>query len=325
MARGNIYVTRGIPQQTIDALRAQHDVAVNPHDRALSRQELIEQVRGRDAILSLVTDKIDGELLDAAGKQCRIVANYAVGYDNFDLAAATQRGVILTNTPGVLDESTSTHAWALLLAAARRIGEAERYVRAGQWKGWGPMLFIGQDVDSRTLGVAGLGRIGSRVAKKALAFNMKVIYSDVQPNADFERQTGARFVDKETLLRESDFLTLHLPLLPGTRHYIGAKELAAMKPSAILVNAARGPLVDEPALVEALRNRTIAGAALDVFEQEPVLTAGLAELDNVVVSPHIASATLETRLAMGKIATDNILRVLDGGNPLNCVNPEVVK
>lgn len=325
MAKPNIYVTRGIPEQTIDLLRQDYDVSVNPDDRALTRDELLQQVKGRDAVISLLTDKIDGEVLDAAGRQCRIFANYAVGYDNFDLAAATQRGVILTNTPGVLDESTSTHTWALLLAAARRVGEAERYVRAGQWKGWGPMVFIGQDVDRKTLGIAGLGRIGSRVARKATGFDMRILYQDIKPNPEFERDTGATFVDKETLLRESDFLSLHLPLTPETRHYIGAAELAKMKPSAVLVNAARGALVDEKALVAALRDKVIWAAGLDVFEDEPALADGLAELDNVVVGPHIASATIETRLAMGKIAVDNIRNVLKGEKPITCVNPDVLK
>lgn len=325
MSRSNVYVTRMIPQETIDTLRQFHDVEVNPHDRALTRDELLQQVRGRDAVITLLTDKVDGEVLDAAGPQCKIFANYAVGFNNFDLQAATQRGVIMTNTPGVLDEATATHAWALLLATARRISESERYVRAGQWHGWAPMAFIGQDVDHKTLGIAGLGRIGSKFARKAAAFDMKVIYTNAQREPEFERQFSATFVDKETLLRESDYLSLHLPLLPETHHYIGAKELALMKPSAILINAARGPLVDEQALVVALRNKVIWGAGLDVFEDEPKLAAGLAELDNVVIVPHIASATIATRLAMGKIATDNVISVLKGEAPLTCINPDVLK
>ncbi len=325
MSRSNVYVTRMIPQETIDTLRQFHDVEVNPHDRALTRDELLQQVRGRDAVITLLTDKVDGEVLDAAGPQCKIFANYAVGFNNFDLQAATQRGVIMSNTPGVLDEATATHAWALLLATARRISESERYVRAGQWHGWAPMAFIGQDVDHKTLGIAGLGRIGSKFARKAAAFDMKVIYTNAQREPEFERQYGATFVDKETLLRESDYLSLHLPLLPETHHYIGAKELALMKPSAILINAARGPLVDEQALVVALRNKVIWGAGLDVFEDEPKLAAGLAELDNVVIVPHIASATIATRLAMGKIATDNVISVLKGEAPLTCINPDVLK
>ncbi len=325
MPRANIYITRMIQQEMIDTLRASHDVEVSPHDRALTRAELLQQVRGRDAVISMLTDGIDGALLDAAGPQCRIVANFAVGFNNFDLQAATQRGVILTNTPGVLDEATATHAWALLLATARRITETDRYVRAGHWLGWGPLAFLGLDVDHKTLGIAGGGRIGSNFARKAAAFDMKVIYSDVARLPEFERQCGATFVDKATLLRESDFLSLHLPLLPETRHYIGAQELAAMKPTAVLINAARGPVVDEVALVHALRNKVIWGAGLDVFENEPILAPGLAELDNVVVVPHTASATIQTRLAMAKIAVDNVLSVLNGEPPLTCVNPAVLK
>jgi lactate dehydrogenase-like 2-hydroxyacid dehydrogenase len=325
MSKSSVYVTRMIPQQTIDTLREHHDVEVNPHDRALSKKELLQAVRGRDAVISLLTDTIDGEVLDAAGAQCRIVANYAVGFNNFDLDAATARGVIMTNTPGVLDDATATHAWALLLATARRIPESERYVRADKWHGWAPMAFIGQDVDNKTLGIAGLGRIGSKFARKAAAFDMNIIYTDARPNTEFERQYNARFVDKATLLRESDYLSLHLPLLDETHHYIGAAELAAMKPTAVLINAARGPLVDEKALVAALREKVIWGAGLDVFEDEPKLTPGLAELDNVVIVPHIASATTQTRLAMGKIATDNVIRVLNDEAPLNCINPQVLK
>jgi lactate dehydrogenase-like 2-hydroxyacid dehydrogenase len=325
MAKKSVYVTRMIPAQTIDTLRKHFDVDVNPHDRALTREELVQAVRGRDAVVSLLTDKFDGEVLDAAGAQCRIVANYAVGFNNFDLDAASARGVIMTNTPGVLDDATATHAWALLLATARRVSESERYVRAGKWEGWAPMAFIGQDVDNKTLGIAGLGRIGSKFARKAAAFDMNIIYTDAKPNEAFERQYNARFVDKATLLRESDYLSLHLPLLPETHHYIGAAELAAMKPTAVLINAARGPLVDEKALVVALKDKVIWGAGLDVFEHEPALAPGLAGLDNVVIVPHIASATTQTRLAMGKIVTDNVIRVLKGESPLNCINPQVLR
>ena len=324
MAKSNVYVTRLIPQEPLDELRRCHDVEVNPHDRPLTRAELLLQVRGRDAVISLLTDTIDGEVLDAAGPQCRIFANFAVGYNNFDVDAATRRGVILTNTPGVLDEATATHAWALLLAAARRIPETERVLRAGQWTGWGPLQFLGLDVDHKTLGVAGLGRIGAQFASKASAFNMRVIYHDVRRAPESERRCGATFVDKATLLRESDFLSLHLPLLPATRHFIGAPELAAMKPTAVLVNTGRGPLVDEGALVAALRDRVIWGAGLDVYENEPLLAPGLAELENVVIVPHTASATSRTRVAMGRIAVENVLSVLAGGPPKTCVNPAVL-
>lgn len=324
MAKPSVYVTRLIPEPNIDALRAEFDVEVNMEDRALTRDELKDKIRGRAAVVSLLTDAIDGEVLDAAGKQLKIVANYAVGFNNFDLKAATERKIILTNTPGVLDDATATHTFTLLLATARRIAEADKFVRDGKWRGWAPMFFIGLDVDHKTLGIAGLGRIGKNVARKARGFDMKILYSDMQRDADFEAETGAAFVDKPTLLKESDFLTLHVPLTPETRHYIGAAELRQMKPTAVLINAARGPVVDEKALVQALREKWIFGAGLDVFENEPALEPGLTELDNVVIVPHVASATTGTRLAMGEIAVGNVKKVLNGLPPDTCVNPEVL-
>jgi glyoxylate reductase len=325
MTKPSVYVTRMIPEACIDRLRERFDVDVNPEDRALSYDELKQKVRGKDAIVSLLTDTIDGGLLDAAGPQCKIVANYAVGFNNFDLKAATERNVILTNTPGVLDDATATLTFTLLLATARRIAEADAYVRAGKWHGWAPMFFVGLDVDRRTLGIAGLGRIGKNVARKAAGFDMKIIYSDVNRDLAFEKEHNATYVDKATLLKESDFLTLHVPLLPETKHYIGAAELKQMKKTAVLINASRGPVVDEKALVEALRAKTIWGAGLDVFEDEPALAPGLAELDNVVIVPHIASATAETRFNMGEIAVNNVIKVLSGQAPDTCVNPEVLK
>jgi lactate dehydrogenase-like 2-hydroxyacid dehydrogenase len=325
MDKPSVYVTRMIPEATIEALRQRFDVDVNPEDRALTSEELKQKVKGRHAIVSLITDTIDGALLDAAGPQCKIVANYAVGYNNFDLVAATKRNVILTNTPGVLDDATATHTFALLLATARRIGEAERYVRAGLWKGWSPMAFVGLDVDHKVLGIAGLGRIGKNVARKAAGFSMKIIYSDVQRDPEFEAAFKATYVDKAALLRESDYLSLHLPLTPETKHYISASELKQMKKTAVLINASRGPVVDEKALVEALRANVIFGAGLDVFEAEPLLEPGLAALDNVVIVPHIASATAETRLKMGEIAARNVINVLSGLPPDTCVNPDVLK
>ena len=325
MAKPSVYVTRMIPQENIDDLAKHFDVEVNPDDRALSKAELKEKVKGKTAVITLLTDGVDGEVLDAAGPQLKIVANYAVGFNNFDLAAATQRGVILTNTPGVLDDATATHTMALMLSMARRIPESEKFVRDNKWVGWAPMFFIGLDVDRRTLGIAGAGRIGQNVARKAKGFDMKIIYSDVRPNEAFEKETGATFVDKETLLKESDFLTLHVPLLPETKHYISDKELKMMKKTAVLINASRGPVVDEVALVKALKEKEIWGAALDVYENEPVLAPGLRELDNVVIVPHIASATMETRIKMGNIAVGNIIKVLSGQAPDTCVNPDVLK
>jgi lactate dehydrogenase-like 2-hydroxyacid dehydrogenase len=325
MSKPSVYVTRLIPQENIDELRKEFDVEVNMEDRALSSAELRERVRGRSAVVSLLTDNINGEILDAAGPQCKIFANYAVGYNNFDITAATERKIILTNTPGVLDDATATHTFALLLAVARRLAEADKFVRDGKWHGWAPMFFIGLDVDHRTLGVAGLGRIGKNVARKARGFDMRIIYNDVQRDAGFEAETGAEFVDKETLLREADFLTLHVPLLPETHHYIGTAELKTMQKTAVLINASRGPVVDEKALVVALREKWIFGAGLDVFENEPSIEPGLLGLDNVIVAPHVASATPATRLAMGKIVVANIHNVLNGLAPETCVNPAVLK
>ncbi len=325
MAKASVYVTRLIPEENIAELRKHFDVEVNPDDRALSKEELKVKLKGKNAVVSLLTDIIDGEVLDAAGSQLKIVANYAVGFNNFDLAAATERGVILTNTPGVLDEATATLTFTLLLAMARRIPEADKFVRDGKWQGWAPMFFIGLDVDKKTLGIAGLGRIGQNVGRKAKGFDMKIIYTDVRRNEEFEKEVGATYVDKETLLKESDFLTLHVPLLPETHHYISETELKMMKPTAVLINASRGPVVDEAALVKALQTKEIWGAALDVFEAEPRIAPGLSDLDNVVIVPHIASATMDTRLKMGAIAVGNIIKVLNGQEPDTCVNPAVLK
>jgi lactate dehydrogenase-like 2-hydroxyacid dehydrogenase len=325
MTKKSVYVTRAIPEETIAALRVHFDVEVNPDDRALTRAELLDKVRGRDALVTLLTDGVDDDLLAAAGPQLKVVANYAVGYNNFDLAAATKHGVVLTNTPGVLDDATATHTMTLLLATARRIAEADKYVRDGKWKGWAPMFFIGLDIDRKTLGIAGLGRIGKNVARKARGFDMKIIYTDIARDEAFEAETGATLVDKETLLAEADFLTLHTPLTPATKHWIGETELKKMKPTAVLINASRGPVVDEKALVKALRENWIWGAGLDVYEAEPVLEPGLADLDNVVIVPHIASATVETRIAMGEIVASNVIAVLSGGAPTTCVNPDVLK
>ncbi|MFD2182820.1 2-hydroxyacid dehydrogenase [Rhodoplanes azumiensis] len=325
MSKPKVLVTRMIQQENIDRLRERFDVEINPDDRAYTKDELKQKVAGKDAVLSMLTDTIDGEVLDAAGPQCKIVANFAVGYNNFDVAAATQRGVILTNTPGVLDDATATHTITLMLAMARRIVEADKFVRAGKWGSWAPLFFMGLDVDGRTLGLAGAGRIGKNVARKAAAFGMKILYTDVKPDPDFEKSLGARFVDKATLLAESDYVTLHVPLLPETRHWIGEKELAAMKPTAVLINAARGPVVDEKALARALKDKVIWGAALDVLENEPSVEPELLGRDNVILAPHIASATPETRMNMGRIAVANIVKVLSGEAPDTCVNPAVLK
>ena len=319
----NVYVTRLLPDPAMDLLNQHCNVEVNPHNRVLTREELLANVKGRDAVLCLLTDEIDAEVLDAA-QGAKIFANYAVGYNNVDVTAATERGIIITNTPGVLTDTTADLAWALLFAMARRVVEADNFLRAGKFKGWAPMLFLGQDVSGKTLGIIGCGRIGSAFGKRAKGFDMRILYCDVVRNEKFEQETGAAYVDEETLLKESDFISIHVALMPSTRHLIGENEFELMKETAILINTSRGPVVDETALVKALKEGKIWGAGLDVFEAEPELAPGLAELDNVVIVPHIASASIETRTKMGTMAVENILAVIDGKTPPNCVNPEVL-
>lgn len=325
MKKPNVYITRKIPEPAIELLRQYFDIEINPNDCVLPREELLSKVKGRDAVLCLLTDSIDAEVFDAAGEQCRIFANYAVGYNNIDINEATKRGIIVTNTPGVLDNATADHAWALLFAVSRRIVEADKHTREGKFKGWGPMFFLGRDITGKKLGIVGAGRIGSNFAKKAKGFDMEILYTSTKPNSDMDKNLGARYVDKETLLREADFVSLHLPLLPSTKHYIGENEFKMMKKTAVLINTSRGAIVDEKALVKALKNGEIWGAGLDVFENEPLIEPELLELDNIVVAPHIASATIETRTNMGLIAAQNIVNVLNGEKPLTCVNPQVLK
>lgn len=317
-----ILITHEIPDRGIVLLKNEgYEVTVGS---AFNKEELIaELTRDRyDAVLCDLNDKIDGEILDAAGKQCRIFANYAVGFDNFDLQAAKERGVIVTNTPGVLSDTVAEHTFALVLAIAHRVAEGDRFMRAGKYHGWEPMLLLGTDVSKKTLGVIGLGRIGSRVAYHAVrGFDMKVMYYDPKRNEQFEKEFGAEFRPAvEDILREADFISIHVPLLPATRHLINAERLAMMKKTAYLINTSRGPIVDEPALVTALKNGVIRGAALDVFENEPALVPGMAELENVIVTPHIASATEETRQAMSELAARNIIAVLGGTAPINPVS-----
>lgn len=313
-----IVITRKIPPPAEEMLKAAgYEVTTSPKPRVLSREELKNFVVGADAIICLLTDKIDGEILDAAGRQLKIVANYAVGFDNVNLPDAKTRGVAVTNTPGVLTEAVAEHTFALILALSKHIVEADKFVRSGGYQGWEPDLFIGTQLMGQTLGIIGAGRIGSYVATAAKGLGMKVIYQDVHPNADFEKATGAQLVDLPTLLSNSDVVTIHVPLLPDTKHLINAGTLGMMRKTAILINTSRGPVIDEVALVEALKNGIIAGAGLDVYENEPNLTPGLTELKNVVLTPHSASATPEARSAMSKIVADNVLAVLSGKPPLN--------
>lgn len=316
-----VFVTREIPSSGINLLKDKgYEVVVSPQDGVISREDLLVGVKGADAVLSILTDKIDGEVLDAVGPQLKIVANYAVGYNNLDLSAAKQRNVVLTNTPGVLTNTVAEHTFSLMMAIAHRVCEGDRLTRAGKFIGWGPMMLLGNDICGKTLGILGLGRIGAKVAEMGVnGFEMKVLYYDVKRNEEFEKQTGAEYREINDLLKESDFVSIHVPLLPETQHLLNMDRLAMMKKTAYLINTSRGPVVDEKALVEALKDGVIRGAALDVFEEEPKLAPGLAELENVIITPHIASATEETRGAMSELAAKNIIAVLEGQEPLTQV------
>jgi lactate dehydrogenase-like 2-hydroxyacid dehydrogenase len=315
----SVLISRGLEDEALRVLERHASVDFHGVEQPLGKTELVRRIRNKDGLICQITDQIDDEVL-AAAPGLKVVANIAVGYNNIDVAAARRRGVVVTNTPDVLTETTADFAWALLMAAARRVVEADRYARNGQWKQWEWRLLWGADVHGKTLGVLGFGRIGRAVARRALGFAMRVIYSDaVRADATVERDLGATFVPKATLLREADFVSLHMPLLPETRHFIDEAALRSMKKTAILVNAARGPVVDEATLARALREGWIAAAGLDVFEEEPQIHPGLIELPNVVLAPHIASASHATRLAMAMLAVQNCLAVLEGRPPLTPV------
>ena len=319
-----IFVTRPIPETGIKMLRDKgYEVAINEaaKDRAATNEELINGAKGVDAILSVLTDKITPEVMDAGLPALKIVANFAVGYDNIDLGAAKQKDIMVTNTPGVLTETVAEHTFALMMAIARRIPEADKFARAGKFIAWGPELFLGIDLCRKTIGIVGLGRIGSRVALHAVkGFEMRVLYYDPKPNPDFEKEFGAIYVANiDELLPQCDFVSVHVPLLDSTRHLINEGRLKKMKPSAYLINTSRGPIVDEKALAQALKNGVIKGAALDVFEFEPEIAPELKELDNVVLTPHIASATVGTRSKMAELAANNIIEALEGRIPPNLV------
>lgn len=321
----NVFVTRRLPEPGMRMLAEQCELTVFPHDRPITRPELLEAVRGRQGLLTLLTERVDAELMDAAGPQLRVVSNYAVGFNNIDVPEATRRRIVVTNTPGVLTETTADLAWALLMAVARRVVEGDRFMRSGQFSGWSPTMLLGADVYGKTLGVVGLGRIGEAVVRRASGFSMRVLYHDARRRTrEDEERLGVTYRHLDELLRESDFLTLHVDLNEKTRHLIDATRLGMMKPTAILVNTSRGPVVDEAALVAALREGRIAGAGLDVFEDEPRMAPGLAELPNVVVLPHIASATVETRARMAEMAASNLLDALAGRRPAHIVNPEAL-
>jgi glyoxylate reductase len=325
MAKANIYITRLIPQEGIDLLKEECDVEVNPDDRVLTRRELLQAVRGRDGLLCLLTDKIDSEVMDAAGGILKGIANYAVGYNNIDLGEAGRRGIPVSNTPGVLTDATAEMAWALLFSAARRVVESDRFNRSGEWEGWGPLQFLGGDITGTTLGIVGAGRIGTAMALKSKGFGMKVLYADHTVNETLETELGAERADLDKLLEEADFISIHVPLTEKTTRLFGTEQFRKMKPTAYLINTSRGPVVDEAALVEALQTREIAGAGLDVYENEPAMAAGLADLENVVLTPHTGSATTNSRTNMALKAAENLLAMMRGGTPPDCVNPQALK
>ncbi len=325
MTPPRVFVSRQIPNEGLAMLRAVADVDVWPGELPPTRAELLAAVAGCDAVLTLLTDRVDDELLDAAGAQLRVVSNYAVGFDNVDVPACTRRGVPVGNTPGALTETTADLAWALLMASARRVVEAADYVRAGLWRTWGPMTLLGPDVHGATLGIVGFGRIGQAVARRAAGFGMEILYSSrTRVGADVETALGASFVPLEELLERSDFVSLHVSLTAETRHLIDAAALARMRRSAILINTSRGPVVDTDALVEALRDGVIAGGALDVTDPEPLPASHpLVALPNCLVVPHIASATRATRARMATMAAANVVAGLRGERLPTPVNPEV--
>lgn len=319
-----VLVTRRLPPKAMALLEDHFEVTCNPHDRVLTREEILAEVRGKDGLLPLLTDRVDGPLMDAAGDRLRIIANYAVGYNNIDLEAATGRGIAVTNTPGVLTDTTADLTMALLLGVARRIVEADAFLRAGRYESWAPLLLLGADVHGKTLGLIGFGRIGRAVAKRAAGFDMRILYHDHRrAEAEVEQAYGAAYVEMDVLLRESDFVSVHVPLLPETRHLLGAGAFSRMKYEAFVINTSRGEVIDEKALARALEEKRIAGAGLDVFEHEPQVTPELLRMPNVVLLPHIGSASVETRTKMGLIAAENLIACFQGRMPPNCLNPEV--
>ena len=326
MSEPKIVVTRRIPEPAVEILREAGDVWVLPDDRPLEVSELHDAISGADVVVTLLHDKVDDAFLDAAGDQLRAVCNVAVGFDNIDVPAATKRGVLVTNTPAVLTEATADLAMTLILAVTRRIGEGERLIRSREPWSWHMFMLLGTGLQGKTLGVVGMGAIGQSLARRAKAFGMDIVYSDArQAPAEVEQDLGARRVELDELLRTADVVSIHAPLMDETRHLINADTLGLMKESAYLVNSARGPIIDEAALVDALKAGKIAGAGLDVYENEPETHPGLVDLDNVVLLPHLGSATIETRTAMGVLAAENAVLALRGERPKTPVNPEVLE
>jgi lactate dehydrogenase-like 2-hydroxyacid dehydrogenase len=324
LMKASLLVTKRLFPQAIDYLRERAEVEYHDSQESYPPDELLNRLRTKDGVVSQVTDHFTAEVINALPK-LRVIANVAAGLDNIDVKAATARNILVTNTPGALTETTADFTFALILAAGRRLAEGDRFVRAGRWREWSVDLLCGPDIHHRTLGLIGLGRIGQAVARRARGFDMRVVYHDVvRRDPQTEKEIGAGFVPFDTLLRESDYISLHVPLLPETRKLIGRSELAQMKKAAILVNTSRGPVVDETALAEALANGTIAAAGLDVFEREPQVEPRLLALENVVLAPHIASASVDTRTTMCMMAAENAVEALAGRRPPNLVNTSLM-
>ena len=324
-----VFVTRAIPDSGIKLLKKRKNIQLEIFelDRPIKRSELLKRIKGVDVLLSILTDKIDAQVMDAAGGNLKMIANYAVGFDNIDLKAAKDRGIIITNTPGnEISEAVAEHTVAMIFALAHRIIEVDDYTRAGKYHGWGPMLLLGTDVIGKTIGLIGTGRIGSMVAKRMFdGFGVKIIYHDIKRNPEFEKQFNAKYRSKEQLLKEADFISLHVPLIPATKHLISTKEFKVMKNTAFIINTSRGAIIDEPALIKALQKGEIGGAGLDVYECEPFIACNpkerreLAQMKNVVLTPHTASATWGARQAMSTAAAINILAFASGKTPPNAV------
>jgi lactate dehydrogenase-like 2-hydroxyacid dehydrogenase len=323
--KSQVLVTKRIYPEAVELLRQHAEVDYVDSDNGLSPAELAWRVRGKQAIVSQLTDRFSAAVIDGL-EGVLSISNVAVGFDNIDVAAATRKGILVTNTPDVLTDTTADFAWALLMAAARRVVEGHHYVHSGQWRAWYIDLLVGHDVHHRTIGIFGMGRIGQAMAKRAGGFSMRILYHDaIRAPEALEKSLNLEYMSAQDLLRLSDFVTLHVPLLPETRRMIGDEQLRAMKPTAILVNTSRGPVVDEAALAEALERKTIAAAGLDVFEQEPKVNPLLLKLENVVLAPHIASASIDTRRKMSLMAAENALAALEGRRPPNLLNPEAAR
>jgi glyoxylate reductase len=321
-----VLLTRLLPQPGINLLKKYFELKINPEDNIMSKEKIIEKIKDKHGLICLLTDKIDAEIMDA-GRKLKTIANYAVGFNNIDIDEATKRNIPVTNTPGVLTETTADLVFALILSTARRIVEADRFLRGGKFKGWAPTLLLGNDVYNKTLGIIGFGKIGRAVAQRAKGFHMKIIYYEpVRLSHDIEKKYSAEYKSFDDLLKESDFITIHTPLVASTHHLISEKEFSLMKKTAYLINAARGSIVDEKALVEALKKKKIAGCALDVFEREPDVEKELITIPNIILVPHIGSASIETRTKMALIVAENVIAVLvNKTRPPNIVNSEIYK